>query len=95
MINMDVEYEYATSAFFKYKILSSFSTFLLLLSFCKFYQLTGSTNKKEIVICISYLDCDYSNLLILELGKNFKLIGFLFKLNIFPLHKWVPDKKLS
>jgi NADH-quinone oxidoreductase subunit N len=70
----------------KYFILSSISSFFLLLGFSFIYATTGTTVFEDLSkLVLNILDNK------LYIGYTFILIGFFFKLYVAPLHFWAVD----
>lgn len=70
----------------KYFLLGAFMTGFLLFGMSLIYGTTGTTNISKIIYSIHL----FKNPLFL-LGTALFLIGFFFKIGIFPFHMWIPD----
>lgn len=82
---------YTTEAGIKYFILGSLASILLLFGFSLLYFTFGTTNFQELSILFIYnLDLDYYYFL-LFFSFLFIFSGIFFKLNVAPLHMWLPD----
>jgi NADH-quinone oxidoreductase subunit N len=76
----------------KYFIGSIVSSTLILLGICLLYVYTGLDNIFELINYLNFT-CHFSNEIFFDkyviLSLIFILIGFSFKLSIFPLHSWI------
>jgi NADH-quinone oxidoreductase subunit N len=82
---------YSTEAGIKYFILGSLASILLLFGFSLLYFTFGTTNFQELSILFIYdvgLDFYY---FLLFFSFLFIFLGIFFKLNVAPLHMWLPD----
>ena len=71
---------------FKYFLYGSFSSVILLFGLSLIYGSLGSLNLKEVHLLITIINYDSINCMILQVGLLCLLVGFLFKLAIFPFH---------
>ncbi len=76
----------STESAFKYLLLGSFSTVVLLFGLSLLYGATGMTNYSEIARVIPA-----SDLSLLTLSCIFVVAGFAFKLALVPFHLYTPD----
>src|SRR6185312_5617595 len=82
---------------FKYLIIGSISSILLLLGFSIIYAVIGQTNFEDIKYFLLYLikNINENNIYfyysILVVGFLFILISFLIKLYVAPFHYWIVD----
>ncbi len=70
----------------KYFLLGAFMTGFILYGIALIYGISGTTNLTQI----------YSNIKILKnyvfiIGLALIIIGFMFKIGVFPFHMWIPD----
>ncbi len=72
----------------KYFILGSFATAFLLYGMVLIYGITGTTT---LVGFENYLEKNTLNNTILQVGVIFLVVGFGFKMAVFPFHMWAPD----
>lgn len=72
----------------KYFLLGAFSSAILLFGIAWIYGSTGHTDFPGIVASI---DGGQANYLLLLIGAGLLLVGFGFKIGVFPFHMWVPD----
>ncbi len=70
----------------KYFLLGAFMTGFILFGISMIYGMTGSTN-----LTIVYSSFDSFKNPIFMVGVGLYLIGFLFKMGVFPFHMWIPD----
>lgn len=78
----------AVEASLKYFILGAIASGLLLYGISMIYGITGSLNIQE----ISFFVAQASNeILIINFGLVFLVIGIAFKLGAVPFHMWAPD----
>ena len=70
----------------KYFLLGAFMTGFILFGISMIYGITGSTN-----LTIVYSSFDAFKNPIFMIGAGLYLIGFLFKMGVFPFHMWIPD----
>jgi len=78
----------------RYFILSSFSSLFFLFGICIIYGLTCLTDFSDLSLFLTSLDVTDSSLKIrfgLRISLFFILVGFFFKLYIFPFNLWVVD----
>jgi NADH-quinone oxidoreductase subunit N len=71
---------------FKYFLYGSFSSAVMLFGISFLYGVFGSLNLNDISLLISISDYDEFNNLLLHTGLILLLVGFLFKLAVFPFH---------
>ena len=82
---------YSTEAGIKYFILGSLASILLLFGFSLLYFTFGTTNFQELSLLFIYnIDLDFYYFL-LFFSFLFIFLGIFFKLNVAPLHMWLPD----
>jgi NADH-quinone oxidoreductase subunit N len=82
---------YSTEAGIKYFILGSLASIFLLFGFSLLYFTFGTINLQELSILFIYnFDFNYYYYLLL-FSFLFIFLGIFFKLNIAPLHMWLPD----
>ena len=70
----------------KYFLLGAFMTGFLLYGISLLYGVTSSTNLSKIFINIQSFESP-----VFIIGIGLFLIGFMFKIGIFPFHMWIPD----
>ena len=75
----------SSEAALKYFILGAFSSALFLYGIALIYGASGTLQLNE----ISWSAPANSNML--KVGIGLMILGFAFKLGVFPLHSWVPD----
>lgn len=88
MIAMSLEEKVSKEAAFKYFILGSFASALMLYGISFIYGTVGSTYLPELLSSTQNLLA--TNRLFL-LGFVLLIVGLLFKAAIFPFHAWTPD----
>ncbi len=88
LIAISGESRLSKEAAFKYFLLGSFASAILLYGVAFVFGTAGSTNLQ--VIAEQSQDLISSNRLFL-LGLIFLVVGIAFKVSIFPLHAWTPD----
>jgi len=76
----------STESAFKYLLLGSFSTVILLFGLSFLYGASGSTNYAEIARVLPAAD-----LSLITLATIFLVVGFGFKLALVPFHLYTPD----
>lgn len=82
---------YSTEAGIKYFILGSLASIFLLFGFSLLYFTFGTTNFQELSLLFIYnidISCYY---FLLFFSFLFIFLGIFFKLNVAPLHMWLPD----
>jgi NADH-quinone oxidoreductase subunit N len=72
----------------KYFLLGAFSSAFLLFGIAWVYGATGHTDMTGIM---TVLQAGTSNPLLFLVGAGLLLVGFGFKIGVFPFHAWVPD----
>lgn len=72
----------------KYFLLGTFSSAFLLFGIAWIYGATGSTSFNGILTAVQ---AGSANGLLLLIGAALLLVGFGFKIGVFPFHSWVPD----
>ncbi len=72
----------------KYFLLGTFSSAFLLFGIAWIYGATGATNFTGILTAV---ESGSANNLLLLIGASLLLVGFGFKIGVFPFHSWVPD----
>ncbi|CAN5633570.1 NADH-quinone oxidoreductase subunit N [soil metagenome] len=70
----------------KYFLLGAFMTGFILFGISMIYGMTGSTN-----LTVIYSSFDSFKNPIFMIGVGLYLIGFMFKMGVFPFHMWIPD----
>jgi len=70
----------------KYFLLGAFMTGFILYGIALMYGVTGTTN-----LTILYSNPENFKSSIFVIGFGLYLIGFFFKMGIFPFHMWIPD----
>lgn len=70
----------------KYFLLGAFMTGFILYGISLMYGVTGTTN-----LTILYSNPENFKSSIFVIGFGLYLIGFMFKMGIFPFHMWIPD----
>ncbi|MCB0333218.1 MAG: NADH-quinone oxidoreductase subunit N, partial [Bdellovibrionales bacterium] len=70
----------------KYFFLGSFSSAFLLYGIALLYGLTGTTEISHIAGALTTVDSP-----ILSIALGLLLVGFVFKVGVFPFHFWAPD----
>lgn len=70
----------------KYFLLGAFMTGFILYGIALMYGVTGTTN-----LTLIYSNPENFKSSIFVIGFGLYLIGFLFKMGIFPFHMWIPD----
>jgi NADH-quinone oxidoreductase subunit N len=82
---------YSTEAGIKYFILGSLASIFLLFGFSLLYFTFGTVNLQELSLLFIYnFDFNYYYYL-LFFSFLFIFLGIFFKLNVAPLHMWLPD----
>ncbi len=88
LIAMSKEEVLAKEAAFKYFVLGSFASAIFLYGVAFLYGTVGSTHLPEINEAVTML---VSTNRMFVLGLGLLILGFAFKVSIFPLHAWTPD----
>lgn len=88
LIALSNEENLSKEAAFKYFILGSFASAILLLGLAFIFGTTGTTYLTSIVNVAAELAS--TNVLFL-FGLSLTIIGFCFKVSVFPFHAWAPD----
>lgn len=70
----------------KYFLLGAFITGFLLYGIALIYGITGTTNLTQL-----FADKKIFSNYVFIIGYALFLIGFLFKIGVFPFHMWIPD----
>lgn len=70
----------------KYFLLGAFMTGFILYGIALVYGITGTTNLSKI-----YADPKIIKNYVLIIGAALIVIGFMFKIGVFPFHMWIPD----
>ena len=78
-------------ASFKYFVLGTLGSLLLLCGIAFFYGYGGTTNFRELMEIIDFGGGAAETLIWLKLGILFVTAGLLFKLSLVPFHMWTPD----
>ncbi len=81
----------AVEAALKYFVLGAIASGLLLYGMSMVYGISGSLNISEIATFAASAELASRELLILNFGLVFLVIGIAFKLGAVPFHMWVPD----
>lgn len=88
LIAMGNEQKLSKEASFKYFLLGSFASAILLYGIAFIYGTAGSTLISDVAQKLPQL-IDSSRLFLM--GISFVLVGFFFKVSIVPFHAWTPD----
>jgi NADH-quinone oxidoreductase subunit N len=88
LIAMSSEERLSKEASFKYFILGSFASAILLYGISMIYGTAGSTSLPQIAEAATQL---ISTNRLFFVGIMFLVMGLCFKVSIFPLHAWTPD----
>jgi len=78
-------------ASFKYFVLGTLGSLLLLYGIALVYGYGGTTNFRELMEIIDFGGGSLGALIWLKLGVLFITTGLLFKLSLVPFHMWTPD----
>jgi NADH-quinone oxidoreductase subunit N len=70
----------------KYFLLGAFMTGFILYGIAFIYGITGTTTLTQI-----YLDTKMFKNYVFMIGIGLIIIGFMFKIGLFPFHMWIPD----
>lgn len=89
LVAMSKEEVLSKEAAFKYFVLGSFASAIFLFGISFIYGTVGSTYLPEVSKAVSTLFEAKNRLFIL--GTSLVVLGFAFKVSIFPLHAWTPD----
>jgi NADH-quinone oxidoreductase subunit N len=81
----------AVEAALKYFVLVAIASGLLLYGMSMIYGISGSLNIGEIMAFSSSATLASRDILVLNFGLVFLVIGIAFKLGAVPFHMWVPD----
>ncbi|CAC9631880.1 NADH-ubiquinone oxidoreductase chain N (EC 1.6.5.3) [uncultured Gammaproteobacteria bacterium] len=81
----------AVEAALKYFVLGAIASGLLLYGMSMIYGISGSLNIGEIMAFSSSATLASRDILVLNFGLVFLVIGIAFKLGAVPFHMWVPD----
>jgi NADH-quinone oxidoreductase subunit N len=81
----------AVEAALKYFVLGAIASGLLLYGMSMIYGIGGSLNISDITLFVSGHDLAAREVLILNFGLVFLVVGIAFKLGAVPFHNWVPD----
>jgi len=81
----------AVEAALKYFVLGAIASGLLLYGMSMIYGISGSLNINEIANFAANASLASREMLILNFGLVFLVIGIAFKLGAVPFHMWVPD----
>jgi NADH-quinone oxidoreductase subunit N len=81
----------AVEAALKYFVLGAIASGLLLYGMSMIYGISGSLNISDIANFASGVNLATREVLILNFGLVFLVIGIAFKLGAVPFHMWVPD----
>ena len=90
LIAMSKEEVLSKESAFKYFILGSFASAILLYGIAFLYGTTGGTQFPELMSKAELLLSKEPNRLFI-VGICLVILGFAFKVGLFPLHSWVPD----
>lgn len=88
MIAISAEGRVSKEAAFKYFVLGSFASAILLYGIALIFGTVGSTNFTEIATQAPQL---VTSSRIFLVGLAFVVLGIGFKVSLFPLHAWTPD----
>lgn len=88
LVAMSKEPILSKEAAFKYFILGSFASAIMLYGVSLIYGTVGTTGYGDIMVAVAKLITTNRVLLV---GVTMVIIGFAFKVSIFPLHTWAPD----
>lgn len=88
MIAIGHEQLLSKEAAFKYFVLGSFASAILLYGTAMIYGAVGSVYFSDIANVITSIG---TNNMLLTIGVTLVVIGFCFKVSIFPFHAWTPD----
>ena len=81
----------AVEAALKYFVLGAIASGLLLYGMSMIYGISGSLNIGEVMAFSSGATLASRDILVLNFGLVFLVIGIAFKLGAVPFHMWVPD----
>ncbi|SMN12642.1 NADH-ubiquinone oxidoreductase chain N [Bathymodiolus heckerae thiotrophic gill symbiont] len=81
----------AVEAALKYFVLGAIASGLLLYGMSMIYGISGSLNISEIAVFANSATLASREVLIINFGLVFLVIGIAFKLGAVPFHMWVPD----
>ncbi len=76
---------------FKYFLYGSFSSAILLFGISLLYGLLGCLQLNDIYMLINVTNFEGNSYILLQIALLCILIGFLFKLAVFPFHWWLAD----
>lgn len=88
LAGINIKSEKSTEAGFKYFILGSLNSSILLLGMAIIFALTAETNLTNIGYYVTYAVEDK---LAIEVAAGIIIFGILFKLAAAPFHSWAPD----
>lgn len=89
LVAMSREHTLSKEAAFKYFVLGSFASAVFLYGIALLYGTVGSTQLPVIASKVSELLANHNQLF--YIGLAMVLVGFCFKVALFPFHAWAPD----
>lgn len=89
LVAMSREHTLSKEASFKYFVLGSFASAVFLYGIALMYGTVGSTQLPIVAGKVSELLANHNQLF--YIGLAMIIIGFAFKVSIFPFHAWTPD----
>lgn len=89
LVAMSREHTLSKEAAFKYFVLGSFASAVFLYGIALLYGTVGSTQIPIVTAKVAELLANHNQLF--YIGLAMVIIGFAFKVSIFPFHAWTPD----
>ncbi len=89
LVAMSREHTLSKEASFKYFVLGSFASAIFLYGIALLYGTVGSTQLPVIAAKVGELLANHNQLF--YIGMAMVIMGFAFKVSIFPFHAWTPD----
>lgn len=89
LVAMSREHTLSKEASFKYFVLGSFASAVFLYGIALLYGTVGSTQLPVVASKVSELLANHNQLF--YIGLAMVIIGFMFKVAVFPFHAWAPD----
>lgn len=89
LVAMSREHTLSKEAAFKYFVLGSFASAVFLYGIALLYGTVGSTQLPVVASKVAELLANHNQLF--YIGMAMVIIGFAFKVSIFPFHAWAPD----
>lgn len=89
LVAMSREHTLSKEASFKYFVLGSFASAVFLYGIALLYGTVGSTELPIIAAKVGELLTNHNQLF--YIGMAMVIMGFAFKVSIFPFHAWTPD----